>query len=53
MSRVALGRECGSFDRSVANHMSVLRRKLGKGSHGLDRIQSVRNIGYVYAYVNE
>ena len=53
MSRVALGSECGPFDRSVDNHMSVLRRKLGKGSHGLDRIQSVRNIGYVYAYVNE
>lgn len=53
MSRVALGREFGPFDRSVDNHMSVLRRKLGKGAHGLDRIQSVRNIGYVYAYVNE
>lgn len=53
MSRAALGRECGPFDRSVDNHVSALRRKLGKGSYGLDRIQSVRNIGYVYAYVNE
>jgi two-component system response regulator CpxR len=53
MSRVALGRECGAFDRSVDNHMSVLRRKLGKGAHGLDRIQSVRHIGYVYAFGNE
>ena len=53
MSRVALGRESGPFDRSIDNHMSVLRRKLGKSAHGLDRIQSVRNIGYVYAHVNE
>jgi two-component system response regulator CpxR len=51
MSRAALGREYSLFDRSVDNHMSVLRRKLGKGAKGLDRIQSVRNIGYVYAYL--
>jgi two-component system response regulator CpxR len=52
LSRAALGREYSLFDRSVDNHMSVLRRKLGKGARGLDRIQSVRNIGYVYAYMN-
>jgi two-component system response regulator CpxR len=53
MSRVALGRDSGPFDRSIDNHMSVLRRKLGKGAQGLDHIQSVRNIGYVYAYASE
>ena len=53
MCRMALGREYSPFDRSVDNHMSVLRRKLREGARGLDRIQSVRNIGYVYAYVND
>jgi len=53
MCRMALGRECSPFDRSVDNHMSVLRRKLREGARGFDRIQSVRNVGYVYAYVND
>jgi two-component system response regulator CpxR len=53
MCRIALGREYSPFDRSVDNHMSVLRRKLRKGARGLDRIQSVRNVGYVYAYMND
>jgi two-component system response regulator CpxR len=53
MFRTALGREYTVFDRSIDNHMSALRRKLGKGAKGLDRIRSVRNIGYVYAYLND
>jgi two-component system response regulator CpxR len=53
MSRAVLGREHSMFDRSIDNHMSALRKKLGKGAKGLDRIRSVRNIGYVYAYVDE
>ena len=53
MFRTALGREYTAFDRSIDNHMSALRRKLGKRAKGLDRIRSVRNIGYVYAYLND
>jgi two-component system response regulator CpxR len=53
MCRIALGRQYSPFDRSVDNHMSALRRKLGKSARGLDRIQSVRNVGYVYAYLND
>ncbi len=53
MCRAALGREYSAFDRSVDNHVSALRHKLGKGPRGLDRIQSVRNVGYVYAYLND
>jgi DNA-binding response OmpR family regulator len=52
MFRSALGREYATFDRSIDNHMSALRRKLGK-AQGLDRIRSVRNLGYVYAYLND
>jgi DNA-binding response OmpR family regulator len=48
ISRSVLGREISPFDRSVDNHISALRRKLGKGPGGLDRIQSVRNVGYVF-----
>ena len=43
----ALGRSLGTFDRSVDNHMSNLRRKLGT-STGEDRIRNVRGAGYVY-----
>jgi two-component system response regulator CpxR len=53
MTRAVLGREHTTFDRSIDNHMSALRKKLGKDAKGLDRIRSVRNIGYVYAYVDE
>jgi two-component system response regulator CpxR len=53
MCRDALGRGHTTFDRSIDNHMSALRRKLGKGAKGLDRIRSVRNIGYVYAYLDD
>ncbi len=51
MCRTVLGREHTSFDRSIDNHMSALRRKLGKGSRGLDRIRSVRNVGYAYTWL--
>jgi|SRR5579863_2746280 len=53
MFKTARGREYSAFDRSIDNHMSALRRKLGKGTRGLDRIRRVRNVGYVYAYLND
>jgi DNA-binding response OmpR family regulator len=46
-----LGRQYSVFDRSIDNHVSALRRKLGKGPKGLDRIRSVRSLGYVYAHL--
>jgi DNA-binding response OmpR family regulator len=44
----ALGRSLGIFDRSVDNHMSNLRRKLGVSATGEDRIRNVRGVGYMY-----
>jgi two-component system response regulator CpxR len=47
-----LGREFAVFDRSIDNHVSSLRRKLGARVNGVDRIKSVRNVGYQYAVVS-
>jgi len=44
-----LGRPIGFFDRSIDNHISNLRRKLGAQVGGVERIQNVRGAGYVYA----
>ena len=49
LAKVALGRELGTFDRSVDNHVSNLRKKLGPLAEGVERIRSVRGSGYVYA----
>jgi two-component system, OmpR family, response regulator CpxR len=48
-----LGREFSVFDRSIDNHISSLRRKLGPRVHGVERIKSVRNIGYQYAILSD
>jgi two-component system response regulator CpxR len=48
-----LGREFAVFDRSIDNHVSSLRRKLGSRINGVDRIKSVRNVGYQYAVIAE
>lgn len=45
----ALQREYSPFDRSVDNHISSLRKKLGSHVDDVERIRSVRNAGYVYA----
>lgn len=44
----ALGREPVRFDRSVDMHLSNLRRKLGAGPGGGQRIETVRGIGYLF-----
>jgi two-component system response regulator CpxR len=44
-----LQRKYGVFDRSIDNHVSSLRRKLGPRIGDVERIRSVRNAGYVYA----
>lgn len=53
LTRQALGREFRSFDRSVDVHVSGLRKKLGTGLDGGDRIKSVRGVGYLYGYSPE
>lgn len=48
LSRQALGKPLGPYDRSLDMHMSNLRRKLGPHADGRVRIQSVRGRGYLY-----
>jgi two-component system response regulator CpxR len=47
-----LDREYSAFDRAIDNLVSALRRKLGATAEGLERIKSIRNIGYMYADVD-
>lgn len=46
LSRQALGRPLGRYDRSIDMHMSNLRRKLGEDDQGRSPIITVRNRGY-------
>jgi two-component system response regulator CpxR len=46
IAEAALGRPVGIFDRSIDNHVSNLRKKLGTGVDGVERIQNVRGSGY-------
>jgi two-component system, OmpR family, response regulator CpxR len=43
-----LGRHFSPFDRSVDMHVSNLRKKLGHRIGEVERIRSVRGVGYVY-----
>lgn len=44
----ALGREENPFDRSLDIHISRLRKKIGPGAEGVDRLKSIRGEGYLY-----
>ena len=48
LSRQALGKPLGPYDRSLDMHISNLRRKLGLFADGRNRIQSIRGRGYLY-----
>ncbi len=43
-----LGRDFSPTDRSIDTHVSHLRKKLGLRSDGLERIKSLRGVGYLY-----
>jgi len=47
VSRV-LGRGLDPFDRSVDVHISSIRKKLGHKVKGIERIKTIRGIGYLY-----
>jgi two-component system response regulator CpxR len=47
--RSALGREISPFDRSIDMHISHLRKKLGHRAGEVERIKTVRGVGYIYA----
>ena len=44
-----LRRELSPFDRSIDTHVSNLRKKLGHEVIGVERIKTVRGVGYIYA----
>lgn len=48
-----LGRELSPFDRSIDMHVSNLRRKLGHQLNGLERIKTIRGVGYIYGVPTE
>jgi two-component system response regulator CpxR len=44
-----LDRRYSPYDRSIDVHVSNLRKKLGHEIEGMERIKSVRQVGYLYA----
>jgi two-component system response regulator CpxR len=44
-----LGRGLDPFDRSIDVHISSIRKKLGHKAKGMERIKTIRGIGYLYA----
>jgi two-component system response regulator CpxR len=49
IAEMALGRPIGALDRTIDNHVSNLRKKLGPQIRGTERIRNVRGAGYIYA----
>jgi two-component system response regulator CpxR len=52
LSTRVFDREYSAFDRAIDNVVSALRRKLGATPEGLERIKSIRHIGYMYADID-
>jgi len=44
-----LGRIYTAYDRALDVHVSNLRKKLGHEYNGVERIKTVRSVGYIYA----
>jgi DNA-binding response OmpR family regulator len=53
LAEKVLGRKLTMFDRSIDVHVSSLRKKLGAAPAGLERIKTVRSIGYIYVKPDE
>jgi two-component system response regulator CpxR len=47
--KTILGRNFTPYDRSIDTHVSNLRKKLGHYLDGIERIKTIRSIGYIYA----
>jgi len=48
IAKGVFGRKFMAYDRSIDMHISNLRRKLGHDRDGLERIKTVRSVGYIY-----
>ncbi len=53
LAKKVLGRKLAMFDRSIDVHVASLRKKLGHKINGLERIRTVRSVGYMYSRVNQ
>ncbi|MGA9994418.1 MAG: response regulator transcription factor [Pyrinomonadaceae bacterium] len=53
LMRDVLHRSLSPFDRSLDMHVSNLRKKLGHQVQGIERIKTVRGVGYIYASAGE
>jgi DNA-binding response OmpR family regulator len=53
IAKAALGRPIGPLDRSIDNHISNLRKKLGATAGGRERIRNLRGTGYIYTGARE
>lgn len=53
LSKEVLGRNTSPFDRSIDMHISNLRKKLGHQVGAVERIKTVRGVGYIYALIGE
>ena len=51
--KAILGRDLTPYDRSIDTHVSNLRKKLGHYVDGIERIKTVRGVGYIYARPRE
>lgn len=51
--KAILGRNFSPFDRSIDTHVSNLRKKLGHHLEGVERIKTIRGVGYIYASSGE
>jgi two-component system, OmpR family, response regulator CpxR len=49
LAEKVLGRKLSMFDRSIDVHVSSLRKKLGTQINGMERIKTIRSVGYMYA----
>jgi two-component system response regulator CpxR len=48
LARNILGRDLRAYDRSVDMHLSRIRKKLGHKYKGIERIKTIRGVGFVY-----
>lgn len=51
--QMVLGRSPYPYDRSIDVHISKLRKKLGHEVSGMERIKTIRSVGYLYTVASE
>ncbi|MCX6378902.1 MAG: response regulator transcription factor [Armatimonadetes bacterium] len=53
LAQEAMGRELLPFERGIDMHISNVRKKLGAHPDGLERVKSIRSVGYIYTRPTE